>query len=161
MQACDLTNRVGCLAAFLAVPEVLPPMGQMIECMGIDSLLHCICPLLVCDWHIANRPADSFAKGFNNLARRQSFTHQRVYLFRGRVGSGQKSGSHAGSVFGAGEWNNGVTIAPGQKRGILMGYAATDKRAYIFVIGWRLQMNGSKLCPVENTITQPMLQISE
>src|SRR5258707_14533653 len=63
----DLTNSIGNLAVFLTIPEVLPKMGQMIECVGIDSLLHCIRPLLVCDWHIADRPPDSFTKGFDNL----------------------------------------------------------------------------------------------
>src|SRR6266700_8008563 len=67
--ACYLTNRIGSLAGFLTIPEVLPKVGQVIECMGIDSFLHRICPLLVCDWHIANRPSDSFTKGFNNLPR--------------------------------------------------------------------------------------------
>ena len=38
----DLTNRIGSLAVFLTIPEVLPKMGQMIERVGIDvaPLLH-------------------------------------------------------------------------------------------------------------------------
>src|SRR5207249_3608372 len=111
----DLTNSIGSLAVFLTIPEVLPKMGQMIEGVGIDSLLYCIRPLLVCDWHIANRPPDSFTKGFDNLPHCRSFAHQRVYLFGGRVGGSQKSCGNAGYVFGAGERNDSVAIAPGQE----------------------------------------------
>src|ERR1700722_17269839 len=64
------TNRICSPEVVSASSEVLPKMGQMIDSVWIDSLLHCLYPLLVRNLHIANRPAERSANGFDNLARR-------------------------------------------------------------------------------------------
>ncbi len=157
----DLANRIGSLAWLLAVPEVLPEMAQMIERVRIDSLLHGVGPLFICDGHIADRPSQRSPQSLNNFPHRWSFAHQRVDILSGRLGARQESCGHASYVFGAGERNDGVAIAPRQERAILLGHTAAHKRAYVFVIGRRLNMNGPNLRPIEDTIHQPMLQIAE
>src|SRR6476660_2056062 len=105
---------MGGFAGLLAVPEVLPEMGQMIECVGIDSLFHRVRPLLVCDWHILNRPPDSLTKDFDNLPHCQSLAHQGVDLWGRNAGAGKERCGDSGYIFGAGKWNDSVAIAPGQ-----------------------------------------------
>src|SRR5258708_38911851 len=52
-------------------------------------------------------------------------------------------------------------MTPRQENGILLGHASADQSAYVFVIRRCLKMNGPNLRPVEDTIGQPMLQISK
>ncbi len=159
--ASDLSNAGSTLTAFLTVPKVLPKVGQMIECMRIHSLLHCFRPLLVRDRHIANRPPDSLAKRLDDLAHCWSFAYQWVYRFGGQVGACQKSCCDSGYVFGAGERNNSISIAQGQERCTLFGHTSADERTHIFVIGRRLYVNCSNLSPIQNSIGETMLEISE
>lgn len=133
----------------------------MMERVRVDALLHGFSPLLVGNRHIANRPPDRPAQSFNDLPHGWSFVHERVYGLGGQARAGQKSGGYAGHVFGTGERDNGIAIAPRQERGVLLGHAPADKSAYVFVIGRRLKMNGPHLRPVEDTIRQAMLQIAK
>src|SRR6185437_3745445 len=133
----------------------------MIERVRIDSLLHCLSPLLVRNRYIADRPPYSFAKGFDNFPDRRSFTHDGVYILGRHAGISQEGCRYARNIFRAGEWNDRRFVAPRQEGGILLGHAPADERAYIFVIRGRLKMNSPNLGPIENTIGQPMLQVSE
>ena len=56
--------------------------------------------------------------------------------------------------------NDGRILSPRQKDGALLG-DAPDKSAYVLIVGWRLEMNSTHVCPVENAIGQPVLQIAE
>src|SRR5271169_6220107 len=71
--ASDHTNGIRSLEAFPTFPEVLPKMGQMIERVRIDPLLHCFNPLLVRDGHIANRPPHRPTESFDNFPHCWSF----------------------------------------------------------------------------------------
>jgi hypothetical protein len=155
------TNCVGSLALFLTISEVSPKMAQVIEGVRIETLLYCPSPLLIRDLDIPNLPPDRFAQSRDNFPHGWSCAYQRINVLRGKAGVCQESCSHAGYVFRAGEWNDGLAIAPGQERGILLGHAPAHKRAHVFVVGWRLQMNRADPCPVEDAIGQPMLQIAE
>src|SRR5260370_41487284 len=157
--ACNLTNRISGPAAFLTIPKIAPKMGQMIERVRVDWVFYSLGPLLVCDCRIANRPTHNFTKSFDNLLYSWSFAHQLVYLFGRKLGAGQKSCGASGYVFGDGQRNDSVSITPREKHGILCGHASADKRAYILVVGWCLNMNGPNLRPIKNSIGQPMLQI--
>src|ERR1700757_2335223 len=76
--ASHLTNSIGSVALFPAIPEVLPKMAQMIEGVRIDSLLHSLSPLLIRDWDITNWPTQHTSKGFDNFPHCQSLGYQRV-----------------------------------------------------------------------------------
>ena len=86
------SNRITSLVAFLTFPEVLPKVGQMIERMRLDSLLHCFCPLLVRDGYISNRPPHHPPESFDDLPHCWRFAHQRVYILGRHAGVSQKSG---------------------------------------------------------------------
>src|SRR6266705_2251384 len=136
-------------------------MCHMIDRVRIDSLLHCLSPLLVGDRNISNWPPDCPSESFDNFPHCWSFAHHRVSILRRHSGVSQKGGGYAGYIFRTGERNDVLVIAPRQECGILLGYAPADQSAYVFVIGRRLKMNGPNLCPIEDAIGQPMLQIPE
>src|SRR6266567_2034243 len=71
------TNRFGSLEVFPTFPEVLPKMGQMIDRVRIDSLLHCLSPLLVGNRNISNWPPDCPAESFDNFPHCWGFAHHR------------------------------------------------------------------------------------
>jgi len=155
------TDRFRSSEGHFALSEVLPKMGQMIYCVRIDSLLHCLLPLLVCDWHVTDWPAERLAESLDNLPYRLSLGHQREHRFGRYIRLREKSCGYEGYVFGAGERNDCVTIAPRQEYSILRCHALADKSSHVFVIGWRLKMNGTDFRPVEYAIGKPMLQVSE
>src|SRR4051812_44033789 len=133
----------------------------MIERVRINSPLHCLSPLLVRDRYIADGPPDGFTKSFDNFPHGWSFTHEGVYILGRHTGISQEGRRYAGNIFRTGEGNDRRLLAPRQEGGILLGNGPTDESAYIFVIRWRLKVNGPNLRQVENTIGQPMLQVSE
>jgi len=155
------TNRIRRPEAFRSFPEILPKMRQMIERVRIDSLLHCPNPLLVRNRYVADLPPYRFTKGFDNFPHRRRFTHEGVHALGRQTGIRQEGCRNAGNIFRTGEGNDRRLVAPRQEGGILLGYAATDESAYIFVIRRRLKMNGANLRPLEHAIGQAMLQVSE
>jgi hypothetical protein len=157
----DHTDRIGSLDAFFTSPEVLPKMCQMIERVKIDPLLHRIGPLLVRDCHVSSRPSDGSLESFGHLSHCWSFADQSVRALKRRTRIGKQGCGYTGYVLRADEWNDGRILAPRQEDGAFFGDAPTDKSAHVFVIGWRLEMNDAHLRPVEDAISQPMLQIPE
>src|SRR6185312_10666411 len=133
----------------------------MIERVRIEPLLHSLSPLLVRDRYIADRPPYGVTKGFDNFPHRRRFTHDGVYILGRQTGIGQKGCRYPRNIFRTGEWNNRRLIAPRQEGRILLGHGPADESAYIFVIRRRLKMNSPDLRPIENTIGQPVLQVSE
>lgn len=73
-----ITDGIGSLEVFFTFPEVLPEMCQMIERVRVDPLLHCVCPLLVRDGDISNRPPNSPRQTFDHLSHCWSFADQRL-----------------------------------------------------------------------------------
>src|SRR6185437_6430935 len=71
----------------------------------------------------------------------------------------QKSCGNSGDVLCADERNDRIAISPGKERGILLGHAAAHQSAHVLVVGWRLNMHSVNLRPIEDTISQPVLQV--
>src|ERR1700733_8353930 len=109
------TTGIGNLDTVLTFPEVLPKMGQMIERVRIDSLLYCISPLFVSDWHISNLPPDCPPQSFNDFPHCRSLAHQGVYILGGQAGASEKNCGYSGYVFCTSEWNDGLAITPRQE----------------------------------------------
>ena len=84
----------------------------MIERVWVESLLHGFGPLLVRDSYITNRQSEHSAKSIDNLAHRWGFARQRVERFGRQAGTNQKGCSDASYVCGAGEGEDGASIAP-------------------------------------------------
>src|SRR5215469_2790911 len=132
----------------------------MIERVRVDPLLHCICPLIVGDCHVSNRPSDRSPKSFGHLSHRRRFAHQSVRTLKRRTRIGQDGCGYMGYVFRADEWNDRRILAPWQEHSAFFSDASANKSTHVFVIGWCLEMNGAHLRPVEDAIRQPMLQIA-
>jgi hypothetical protein len=86
----DCADRIGRPIPLLALAEVLPEMAEMIERVWVESLLHGVGPLLVCNGYIPDRTPQHSAKSIDNVAHRWGFAHQRVDPFGRQAGAGRK-----------------------------------------------------------------------
>ena len=133
----------------------------MIERVRVDPLLHRIGPLLIRDGHVSDLPSDGCAESFDHLSHRRRLADQRIHTLLRRTRTSKQGCGYTGYVCRADEGNDGRIRTPRQEDGALFSNAPTDKRAHVFVIGRGLDMNGAHLRPVEDAVSQPMLQIPE
>src|SRR5262249_50110812 len=141
--------------------KVLPKVREVIEGVWIEPILHGFGPLLICDLDISDWSLKHSAQSLDDLVHCGNFTDQFIHLSKRHAGIGKKSGGHARYILSPYQRKHPPPTAQPKEDGIFYRDALQYQSPDLLVIWWRLKMNRPDLRPIEDAISQPVLQITK